>query len=149
MQKEKETAFGIIFIIVCISTLIGVFFLKRIVVVFDKNTNTVKRYWQAWIGVLKKSKSMPIDKIQSIVYEREIAFSSTTALSKTSKGRGMKQRFFLLAEAYDGSRFYFFPRTYTPYNAKENGQKIAKFLGVNFKTEETRTDSIVWKKRDL
>ncbi len=142
-QKEKATAFGIIFIIVGISSLIGVFFLKRIVVIIDKSTNSVERYWQAWTGVSKKFKSIPIDKIQSIVYEREFGISSP---SMPRKG-GTRQRFFLLAEVNDGSSFYFFPSTYTPISAKKNGQIIARFLGVDFKIEETKNDS-VWKKRE-
>ncbi|MCP5064257.1 MAG: hypothetical protein GY936_17595 [Ignavibacteriae bacterium] len=120
-QKEKATAFGIIFIIVGISSLIGVFFLKRIVVIIDKNTNTVERYWQTWTGILKKSKSIPIDKIQSIVYEREVGYASPV------RKRGIRQHFFLLAEVNDGSEFNFFPSTYTPLSVKNNGQIIAKF----------------------
>lgn len=137
---QKETGLGNIFIIIGILSLIGVFFLKKVLVVFDKNTNTVTRYWQTWIGILKKTKSIPIDKIQAIVYEREIAFA-------TAQKTGMKQRFFLFAEVSDGSRFYFFPSTYTPHKAKEYGKKIAKSLDINFKTEETKTDSPVFRSR--
>ena len=108
---RKETVLGQLFIIICVSSLIGVFLLKKILVVFDKKENTVKRYWQAWIGISKKTKSIPIDKIQSIVYEREIAYA-------TVRKTGMKQRFFLFAEVSDGTKFYFFPPTYTPHNAK-------------------------------
>ncbi len=110
--------------------------------VIDKNTNTVERYWQAWTGILKKYKSIPIDKIQSIVYEREFGISSPSMPRK----RGIRQRFFLLAEVNDGSRFHFFPSTYTPLSAKKNGQIIARFLGVDFKIEETRNDGIMMKR---
>ncbi len=139
-QKQKAPAFGIILIIVGISTLIGVFFLKKIVVTIDKNTNTVERYWQAWTGILKKSKSIPMHRIQSIVYEREVGHASPT------RKEGIRQRFFLLAKVNDGSEFYFFPSTYTPLSAKKNGQIIANFLGVEFKIEETRNDGIMMKR---
>ena len=137
----NKTVLGIIFIIVGILSLVGVFLLKRIFVVFDKDSNTVKRHWQAWTGISKKTKSIPIDKIQSIVYEREVAYA-------TIRKTGIKQRFFLFAEVSDGSRFYFFPTTYTPHKAEENGKKIAKFLGINFKKEETKTDSPVFRSRE-
>ena len=139
-MPQKTGLIRNIFILAGIASLTGAFFLKKITVVFDEKTNTIKRTWQAWTGFFKKAKSIPLDKIQSIVYEREIAFA-------TVRKTGMKQRFFLLAEVSDGSRFYFFPTTYTPHNAKENGEKIARFLSVKFKIEKTRTDSPVFRSR--
>ena len=136
----KETVLGVIFIIVGLSSLGGVFFLKKVRVIFDKDTNTVKRCWQAWIGIAKRIKSIPLDEIQSIVYERETAYATTHK-------SGVKQRFFVFGEVKDGSRFYFFPATYTPRDAKEHGREIPGFLCINFKTEETKTDSPVFRSR--
>ncbi|OHB72992.1 MAG: hypothetical protein A2Z25_06260 [Planctomycetes bacterium RBG_16_55_9] len=137
---HKETAIGIVLIIVGSISTIGSLLLKKVVVVFDKNANTVTRYWKAWIGISKKAKSIPIDGISSIVYEREVTFASA---NKT----GIKQKLFLFAEVNDDSRFYFIPITYTPRNAKEKGNQIANFLIVPFKIEETKTESTVRRNR--
>ena len=139
-MPRKDVLMSNIFILAGITSIIGAFMLKKITVVFDEKTNTIQRTWQAWTGFLKKTKSMPLDKIQSIVYEREIAFS-------TPKKTGMKQRFFLFAEYNDDRKFYFFPTTYTPNKAKEMGKEIAIFLKIDFKTEETRTGSNVFRSR--
>lgn len=136
----EETRMGIVFIIAGAFSSIGTLFLKKVSVVFDKDTNTAKRCWQAWTGVFKRTKSVPMDRITSIIYEREIAYASVNK-------SGMKQRFFLFAEVNDGSRFYFFPIGYTPHNAKKKGNEIASFLGVQFRVEETRTESAVRRSR--
>ncbi len=137
---RSETPLYLVFIIAGSLSAIGTLFLKKVSVVFDKNANTVERCWQAWIGILKRTKTIPMDKISSIVYEREITYAS---VNKTGK----KQRFFLFAEISDDSKFYFFPITYTPCNAEKKGNEIATFLGVPFKTEETKTESAVRRSR--
>jgi hypothetical protein len=124
----QSKSFGHAFMICGIGAFVGGLLLKKTTVVFDRNSNTLTRTWESWVGILKDVKTISLSQVSLIVYERE---------HRKTAQRGVEQQFSLYAVTKDNENIYFYPVTYTPSNAKKIGQEISQFLKIDFHTYDT------------
>ncbi|NQU44996.1 hypothetical protein HQ520_17050 [bacterium] len=124
------------FIAVGVLSVFGALFLRKTVLLFDTAAGRLDKYTASWLGFRKRHEYSALDRIQAIVYHREVAHA-------TSNRKGLRQEFSLLARTKENETFNFFPRTHTPLKAAALGKQIAEFIGVEFVEDETQRDSSI------
>ena len=103
--------------------IIGGLLLPRVTIRLEPRAKTLVRVWGPWLGLWRRTVSVPVDSITEVGYYRSV---------RHVRNKGSRQRFHLAVITSECGYVLLFPPAHTPRSAPRIGQELADCLGVEF-----------------